>query len=181
MFVNKLTQKRCNPFSPFTSEDGTRYNQMPADLYEEIPDPTPPEDYSDDTYYRVEVEVAPYVTYTRKSDEQIAAVRWEKLKVIRDDLTENGGCLLDGKWFHTDVRSKQQQIALVMMGANLPADTMWKTMDGSFVLMTPALAAAIFTAQMAREMTIFALAEQKKIDTSDINEGWPVRYEAALT
>lgn len=37
----------------------------------EIPDPQPPADYSGDTYFRTEQDDAPYVVYTRKSDEQI--------------------------------------------------------------------------------------------------------------
>ena len=45
----------------------------------EIPDPTPPEDYSEDTHYRTEQDAAPYVIYTRKSDEQILQIMREKL------------------------------------------------------------------------------------------------------
>ena len=40
----------------------------------EIPDPQPPEDYSDKFYYRTEQDTAPYVIYTKKSDEQIAQI-----------------------------------------------------------------------------------------------------------
>lgn len=60
--------------------DGTRYAMFTdAALREklgitEIPDPTPPEDFSDDFYYRNEQDTAPYVVFTRKSDEQINAV-----------------------------------------------------------------------------------------------------------
>ena len=46
----------------------------------EIADPTPPGDYSDDIYYRTESQEAPYVVYTRKSDEQIAEVVARKAK-----------------------------------------------------------------------------------------------------
>lgn len=38
---------------------------------QEVPDPTPPEDYSDVLYFRNEQEDAPYVTYTRKPQEMI--------------------------------------------------------------------------------------------------------------
>lgn len=179
MFIWKDTQKRCNPYAPYTSPDGTRYTKVPAELYEEIPDPQPPADYSDETYYRTEQDDAPYVVFTRKSDEQIAAVRWEKLKTIRDELTDNGGCLVQGKWFHTDPKSKQQQMALTMMGQNIPANLMWKTMDGSFIEMTPALAAELFAAQVAREATIFNLCEAKRLDDTPVNEGWPERYVEA--
>lgn len=60
--------------------DGTRYVLFTdAALREklgitEIPDPIPPVDFSDDFYYRTEQDSAPYVVFTRKSDEQINAV-----------------------------------------------------------------------------------------------------------
>lgn len=72
MFIWKDTQKRCNPYAAYTSPDGTRYTKVPADLYEEIADPVPPADFSDEIYYRTEQDDAPYVVYTRKSDEQLA-------------------------------------------------------------------------------------------------------------
>ena len=53
---------------------------MPSDLYTEIPDPTPPEDYSDETYYRTEQDDAPYVIYTKKSVEQLDALHNSKIK-----------------------------------------------------------------------------------------------------
>jgi len=180
MFIRKDNQKRVNPYAPYTDEQGTRYNQMPSHLYEEIADPAPPADFSDDFYYRTEQEDAPYVVYTRKSDEQIQAVRWTKIKAKRDELTDNDGCLVGGKWYHTDTKSKQQQMALTMLGANIPADLQWKTMDGSFVTMTQLLAQQLFAAQIGREQLIFATAEAIKADiNADINAGWPARYEAA--
>lgn len=180
MFILRSNQKRCNPFAPFTNGSGTRFAQLPAHLYDEVPDPAPPADYSDETYYRTEQEDAPYVVYTRKPDEQIQAARWIRIKAKRDDLTDNGGCLVGGKWFHTDTKSKQQQMALTMMGASLPANLLWKTMDGSFVTMTPALAGQLFAAQITREQIIFSHAESLRADiNADINAGWPARYEAA--
>ena len=180
MFIWKHNQRRCNPNAAYTDEQGTRYNQVPSHLYEEIADPAPPADYSDDIYYRTEQDDAPYVVYTRKSDEQIQAVHWQKIKQTRDELTDNGGCLVGGKWFHTDTKSKQQQMALTMLGAAIPANLQWKTMDGSFITMTQTLAAQLFAAQITREQTIFAHAEALKADiNADIDAGWPARYEAA--
>jgi hypothetical protein len=104
--------------------------------------------------------------------------RWAKIKALRDELTDNGGCLVSGKWFHSDAKSKQQQMALAMVGAALPA-TPWKTMDGSFVTLDPSIVGQIFQAQMAREQGIFAHAEVLKADPlADINTGWPARYGA---
>lgn len=83
MFI--LNEKRINIYAPFESEDGTRYSNLTEpDVREavgvvEIPEPQPPEDYSEETYYRTEQEDAPYVIYTRKSDEQLAALKKSKL------------------------------------------------------------------------------------------------------
>lgn len=107
-------------------------------------------------------------------------VRWEKIKAKRDDITRNGGCLVDGKLFHTDTDSKQQQMALTMLGASIPANLMWKTMDGSFIAMTQTLAMQLFAAQVQREQIIFAHAEAINADPlADIDAGWPDRYEVA--
>lgn len=79
MFINSATQRRINIYAPFTTEDGTRYGNLTSWAVREqigvveIPDPQPPEDYSEETYYRTEQDDAPYVVFTRKSDEQIAA------------------------------------------------------------------------------------------------------------
>jgi hypothetical protein len=177
-----LNQKRFNIYAPYEAPDGTRYGNLTDPVLREqlgvveIPDPQAPADYSQDTYYRTEQDDAPYVVYTRKSDEQIAAARWEAIKIIRDDLLQNGGCLVGGLWFHTDVYSKQQQMALTMLGANIPPGLRWKTMSGVFVEMVHTLAAAIFAAQVQREQTIFAIAEAKRVDDSPLREGWPDRY-----
>ena len=72
MFIFTATQKRCNPEASYVSPDGTRYAKVPRELLTEIPDPTPPADYSDETYYRTEQDDAPYVVFTKKSDEQLA-------------------------------------------------------------------------------------------------------------
>ena len=37
-------------------------------------------------------------------------------------------------------------MGLVMLGDNIPAGLQWKTMDGSFVVMTPSLAQQVFAA-----------------------------------
>ena len=178
MFIDKDTRKRVSINAPYKGRSKLDTQEIRAELgVVEIPDPIPPEDFSDDLYYRTEQDDAPYVVWTRKSDEQIAAVRWAKIKQLRDELTEDGGCLVAGKWFHSDVKSKQQQMALVMMGASIPSNLQWKTLDGSFVVMTQLLAAELFAAQAAREQAIFARAELLKTDpTADITKGWPARY-----
>lgn len=113
------------------------------------------------------------------------AAKWEAIKAKRDSLSDNGGYLVDGKWFHSDGKSKTQQLSLFIMGAGVPA-VQWKTMDGSFVAMTQALAAAIFSAAATQDMAIFAAAEQHKAameaapdpSTYDFSAGWPATYQA---
>jgi hypothetical protein len=183
MFIDQATNLRVNINAPYKGRSRLDTAEIRAELgVIEIPDPQPPQDALDnpDHYYRTEQNEAPYVVWTKKSDEQIAAVRWTKIKAKRDDLTDNGGCLVATKWFHSDGKSKQQQIALTMLGASIPANLQWKTMDGTFATMTQTLASQLFGAQIAREQAIFVHAETLKADlNADINAGWPARYEAA--
>lgn len=106
----------------------------------EVPDPPPPApDYS-----------------------ALAVTHWQAIKVERDRRTQQGGYQVDGKWFHSDTFSRTQQMALMMMGAAIPANLQWKTMDGSFVTMTQTLASQVFTAAAASDAALFARAEQIK-------------------
>ena len=143
----------------------------------EVPEPAAPEDYTPDTYFRTEQDEYPFVVYTRKAPEAVAAVRWEKLKQHRDHLALEGGCFCAGKWFHSDLYSKQQQMALAMLGGSLPANLQWKTMDGSYILLTPQIVADLFAAQIAREQLLFTIAETKRVDDTPVYEGWPARFE----
>jgi hypothetical protein len=79
MFIFKDTLKRANPYAPYTAPDGTRYPRIPMELLEEIQEPSPPEEYltHPQRWYRNEQDDAPYVIYTRKSDEQIAEMEKE--------------------------------------------------------------------------------------------------------
>ena len=92
----------------------------------------------------------------------LAGSHWEAIKAERDRRTQQGGYQVAGKWFHSDTFSRTQQMGLVMMGSNIPAGLQWKTMDGSFVTMTQALAGQVFAAAAASDATLFARAEQIK-------------------
>lgn len=117
--------------------------------------------------------------------EEIKARLWQEIKAKRDAI-KIGGALVDGKWYHTDDASRIQQIGLVMMGANLPPGLQWKTLDGSFVTMTPALAGQVFQAVAALDVSAFAAAEQHRAAVYastdpaayDFSSGWPAIYEA---
>lgn len=111
---------------------------------------------------------------------QATAHAWAAIKAERD-RRKAGGVKIGDKWFHSDDASRIQQLGLVMMGAGLPAGLQWKTMDGSFILMTPALAQQVFTGQAASDQAIFAVAEQHRVKmeasadpaTYDYSTGWP--------
>jgi len=109
---------------------------------------------------------------------------WAKIQGERDKRRISG-VQVGSNWFHSDDPSRIQQIALVMMGANMPPNIMWKTMMGTFVLMTPTLANQIFQGIVARDQAIFAKAEQHRqamITTTDDpytydwTTGWPQSY-----
>lgn len=146
---------------------------------------------SDETHYVQEINEFPYIINTPKPVESVQNVVWQKIKSHRDRLTESGGYMVDGKWYHSDTGSKVLQIGLVMMGSNIPANLQWKTMDGSFVTMTSALANLVFGAAAIQATSIFAVAEQHRLnimaltDVNDIAEydwktGWPEVYEDTI-
>ncbi len=113
-----------------------------------------------------------------------AAQVWERIKAKRDSLTENGGYKVGTKWFHSDQKSRSQQLGLVLLGANIPAGLQWKTMDGSFITMTQTLAQQILAAGAASDQAIFAAAETHKaaMEASadpasyDFSGGWPATF-----
>jgi hypothetical protein len=72
MFILKESKLRANPFAQYTDAEGTVYPRIPSELLEEIADPLAPDDYSEDNYFRTEQDAAPYVVFTKKSDEMIA-------------------------------------------------------------------------------------------------------------
>lgn len=79
MFIDSTTQKRVNIYAPYAgfSKLDTPEIRSRAGVTE-IADPVPPADYSDETYYRTEQEDAPYVIYTKKSDEQLERLADDK-------------------------------------------------------------------------------------------------------
>lgn len=115
---------------------------------------------------------------------EVKAAKLEAIKAERDRLSENGGFKVGTKWFHSDQKSRSQQLGLVLLGANIPAGLKWKTMDGSFVTMTQTLAQQILAAGAASDQAIFAAAETHKAameasaDPSayDFSGGWPATF-----
>jgi len=126
---------------------------------------------------------------------------WEKIKALRDSLSDTGGYMVVvggvSKWFHSDQKSKTQQLALARKADKAKADNedmsvpftgnsgMWKTMDGSFVPMSPALAIEIADAAEVQEGELYVVAETHKAmmmaDSDPLNydytTGWPAVFE----
>ena len=111
------------------------------------------------------------------------AAAWSGIKAERD-RRKDGGVKVGAKWFHSDADSRIQQIGLVMMGASIPANLQWKTMDGSFITMTQALAGNVNAAAAASDQAVFAAAETHRVAMEacadpasyDYSGGWPKIY-----
>jgi hypothetical protein len=182
--------------------DGVRYhNAKDASIQEKlgITEVADPLRKNDQFYYVTEQDDAPWVVNTPKSKDQLTSMLWGKIKSLRDNKIISGGAKVEVapgefKWFHSDTHSKLQQAELRNLGAALPANVNWKTMDGSFIVLTPELVVAITTAQLIQEMSIFAHAEALKsaigalaepvdnadeFEAFDVNAGWPETYEGA--
>jgi len=120
----------------------------------------------------------------------LRAAHWEAIKAERDRRTLAGGYVVsvenEPKWFHSDLLSRSQQIGLVLLGASIPPGLAWKTMDGSFVSMTQALAGAIFAAAAQQDQATFAAAEAARTvmdaDPQSFDLAavvWPATYGSA--
>lgn len=115
------------------------------------------------------------------SSSQVKTAKWDAIKAERDRRTENGGYKVGTKWFHSDQKSRSQQLGLVLLGASIPAGLQWKTMDGTFVTMTQQLAGQVLAAAAASDQAIFAAAEahRQAMEASqdpasyDFSTGWP--------
>lgn len=130
---------------------------------------------------------AEWVITPEKIASQVAVEKnlvWNRVKAERDRRIQFGGYKVGTKWYHSDTFSRTQQMGLVMLGANIPANTPWKTMDGSFVVMTQTLANQIFGTAAASDIAIFSAAEAHRVameaspDPAAYNfaGGWPVAY-----
>lgn len=149
----------------------------------EVPDPVRP----DDRFYWVTQNEDGTYTATPKDRSITDGLVWEQIKAVRDQRKGGGVKVKVGgvdKWFRSDDASRIQQMALVMMGANIPANLQWKTLDGSFVTMTQAVAQSVFAAAAASDQAIFAVAEGHRAALAacedpavyDYSTGWPAVF-----
>jgi len=120
-----------------------------------------------------------------KIEPSLASVKDELVRKVKTqrDFQKFNGVFVQNKWIHTDTYSRTQWMAMVMMGANLPAIP-WTTMDGTHIVTTPALAQGVFNgvAQLDAQLFSFASSLITSIDSSDdpnsvdITTGWPLTY-----
>ena len=118
----------------------------------------------------------------------LAAKKVRMWTEIQEERTrrQGGGVFIQSanKWFHSDQSSRIQQLGLVMMGANMPQNINWKTMDSSYIVMTPSIALSIFNATATLDMTAFGVAEQHRVnmmqsstpETYDYSGFWPAIF-----
>ena len=173
--------KTTGCFYPFSEN----YASLPADIVEVPMDDyvnamaRKPGDTLDVANGRVVVIPMPAPSTT-----EIKARKWDSIKAERDRRTEQGGYKVGTKWFHSDQKSRSQQLGLVLLGVSIPANLQWKTMDGSFVTMTQTLAQQILAAGAPSDQAIFAAAETHKaaMEASadpasyDFSAGWPATF-----
>lgn len=126
--------------------------------------------------------------------ERRAAV-WEKVKAIRQEKTERGGFFAAGKWFHSDVFSRTQQLGLIIAAQQfvatggqptdpIPGVPPWSTLDNTTIVLTPAVVSQFLPAFSTQEGAMFSFAAslRQQIEVSDdpesidITTGWPAIY-----
>ncbi|MCB1711192.1 MAG: DUF4376 domain-containing protein [Candidatus Riesia sp.] len=110
-------------------------------------------------------------------------IMWEEIKKRRDDRL-SCGCYCAGKGWHSDSESRIKYLGLLMLGANMPTTIYWKTMDGTFIQMTPTLAGQIFNTLASWDTATFTTAEQHKTAmlqvadpfSYDFSGNWPLVF-----
>ena len=93
--------------------------------------------------------------------EAIYAEKWEQIKEVRTFKMGDGVLLQSiGKWFHTDPDSKQQIHAMVTANViGMYKVTAWKTLDNTYVQLTPPLLLQAFGAMLENEARLFEIGK----------------------
>ena len=113
---------------------------------------------------------------------------WERIKAKRYDNLRHGVYAKSvGKWFQTDDATRLQYLALALEsvtgGFKKPIN--WKTMDNSFLMLTPELLREIMQAMHDDEQADFANAERHKAAMLkaenplkyDYSDGWAANFD----
>lgn len=120
---------------------------------------------------------------------------WERIKVERDRRAAVGGFKVDTHWFHSDAKSRTQQLGLSQlatitlfnggtMADPIPGVPPWKTMTGEEVTITVGLALQILQNAAVSEGLCFdaakahkqALWESPDPINYDFSGGWPLMF-----
>ena len=113
---------------------------------------------------------------------------WERIKAKRYDNLRHGVYIKSvGKWFQTDDATRLQYLALALEsvtgGFKKPIN--WKTMDNSFLMLTPELLREIMQAMHDDEEADFINAEKHKAAMLkaehpleyDYSDGWTANFD----
>ena len=113
---------------------------------------------------------------------------WERIKAKRYDNLRHGVYIKSvGKWFQTDDATRLQYLALALEsvtgGFKKPIN--WKTMDNSFLMLTPELLREIMQAMHDDEQADFINAEKHKAAMLkaehpleyDYGDGWTANFD----
>lgn len=118
----------------------------------------------------------------------VAAQIWEGIKAERDRRAALG-VKVGAHWFHSDEKSRIQQLALTSTTLVIPPGLQWKTLTFApppvFVVMTRELAIQIVQATAASDSAIFMAAEIHRMTMEaspdpgsyDFSGGWPPSIE----
>jgi hypothetical protein len=152
------------------------YNEQGSFISSLIQDVPPNE-----TYIEVDYEIQQnWLSYQMTPDlqsimlkprvDQLPSIKLSKIAQIKSerDRRKLNGVFVSGKWFHTDLFSRTQWIAMTSMGASLPAIT-WTTMDYSTIILTPAIAKAVFMATANLDTVLFNHARDLALDVDACN------------
>lgn len=148
-----------------------------------LADPAPcPSSTWDGTQWQIDPECAARLK-AEQQDEM-----WERIKAKRYDNLRHGVYIKSvGKWFQTDDATRLQYLALALEsvtgGFKKPIN--WKTMDNSFLQLTPELLREIMQTMHDNEQADFANAEKHKAAMLkaenpleyDYSGDWTANYE----
>lgn len=138
MFIRN--NKRFNIYAQQTIDGVTYLNFLDPVLraelgITELAEPVAPADYSDDTYFRNESDEAPYVTYTKRPEDQLVAIALAKAKAQRIVEVDSITIEVDGMVFDGD-EAAQTRMARAITALNPTEETLWVLSDNTPTMVT---------------------------------------------
>lgn len=109
-----------------------------------------------------------------QADDLPAAIRAER------DRRIVAGVKVGDHWYHSDTQMQIQVLGMVIMGANLPAGSVLKTLDDGPQPATPQLAQALFQAIAQQMAALHAVADAAIAASTPLDAiPWPPTYTPA--